>query len=501
MARQKIVVCRTHFLDDRLIGFARSVHGVDGYQVVFAVDESHGSVETHEFEKISLTREAFAPLGLFTEIHDIFWRCGDYPLYLARLRYPQCDTFWLCEYDVTINRAKPVSFFQELDAAHDHDFLASHFRRPEGWWTFQHAMEGRYAEVYRSYFPLVRLSGRALDFAMAERAHASAEMRLIAHHQRPEWPNDEAFIATTLQNNHFRCADYNDLGTFYTRDTFWMSVLLHPTNLPPHDGLLYHCVRSGRQYLKIVLRNWVISPLPEPAEILRLIGQDWSVEDIEQPLKETILAKLDGLGDNPERVMAEGGVVAGVVAHSTEGPVLRAVVLALAEGRMADCLQTFRAWQTQRWWPHLDLLDNVALAKPAWQSSVSQWSTLHNPRIDAEGANNGQIHPDHGFHTEAEARPWWTVDLQQVFALSRVRIHNSRHHGERLNGFRLLASFDGHDWHVIYRSPDTVDFAGAADTPIQIDVHEAARFLRVQVPHSGYLHFREFEAYGTLRPR
>lgn len=501
MARQKIVVCRTHFLDERLVRFARSVHGVDGYQVVFAVDETHGDVETHEFEKISLRREVFAPLGLFTDIGDIFWRCGDYPLYLARLRHPHCDTFWLCEYDVTINRPEPVSFFQELDAAHDHDFLASHFRRPEGWWSFQHAMEDRYSDVWRSYFPLVRVSGRALDFAMAERIESSARIALIPQDHRPEWPNDEAFIATVLQNNGFRCADYNELGRHYTHETFWMTVLVHPTRLPPHDGLIYHSVRSGRQYLKLVFRQGCIAPIPEPAEILRLVGQDWALEEIEQPLKEAILARMEGLGDNPDRVMAENGVVAWVVAQSTAPPVLRAVVLALAEARMLACLQTFRTWQTRRWWPPIDLLDNVALAKPAWQSSVSHWSTPPNARIDAEGANNGQTHRDHGFHTGGEDRPWWTVDLQHVHQLSRVRIHNSRHHGERLNGFRLLASLDGHDWQVIHRSPHTTDLGGESGLLIEIELHDSARFLRVQVPHSGYLHFREFEAYGTVLAR
>lgn len=497
MATQKIVVCRTHFLDDRLVDFARSVHGTDGYRVVFAVDETHGSVETREFEKISLTREAFAPLGLFTGIGDIFWRCGDYPLYLARLRFPECSTFWLCEYDVAINRAEPISFFQEMDAAHDHDFLATHFRRPEEWWSFRHAMTARYAEVWRSYFPLVRLSGRALDFAMAERAAASAEMELIPPERRPEWANDEAFVATVLQNNGFRCADYNDLGTYYTDRTFWMTVLLHPTALPPHDGLIYHCVRTGKQYLKIVTRNWCIIPLPEPSELLRLVGHDWTADAIENPLKETILARLEGVGDNPDRVMADGGVVAQVVARNAEPAILRSVVLALAEARMPECLRVLRHWQVRRWWPHVDLLDNVALARPAWQSSVSHWSAAGGPRADAEGGNNGQLHQNFGFHTGFEEKPWWTVDLQQVHLLSQIRIHNSRTHRERLNGFRLLASLDGHDWRVVHRSPDGVDFAATADSPVRIDLHEAARFLRVQVPHTDYLHFREFEAYGT----
>ena len=496
MSEQKVVVCRTHFVDPRLMAFARGVEAHPDYRVVFAVDESHGTVDTGEFGKLVLSREAFGPLGLFTEIGDIFWRCGDYPLYLARRRFPECDTFWLCEYDVTINRPEPVSFLAELDAAHDHDFLSTHFRRADDWWPFRHAMEGRYERVWRSYFPLVRLSGRGLDFAMAKRAQASAEMRAIPPGHRPEWPNDEVFIATELQNNGFRCADYNELGRHYTYDTFWMTVLLHPTHLPPHDGLIYHAVRSGAQYLKMVSRQSCTNPLPRPQQVLALAGQDWALADIVGPLKETFVVTLHGLGDNPRRVLAADGAIAQALAADGSEPVLRAVALALAESRMVECLDVLRRWQVERWWPRPELLDNLALGKPAWQSSTSRWSVAMNPRLDAEGGNNGELGGDFGFHTEAEPQPWWTVDLLQPYRLREVRVHNRRIHAERLNRFRLLGSLDGAQWRVLHESPPGLEFASDTPMPVRVEVAGTARLIRLQVPHAGYLHVRELEAYG-----
>ncbi|MGI4798125.1 MAG: discoidin domain-containing protein [Janthinobacterium lividum] len=497
MTEQKIVVYRTHFVDDRLMAFARSVHGHHGYQVIFAVDETHGSIDTLEFEKISLTREAFEPLGLYTEISDIFWRCGDYPLYLARLRFPECNIFWLIEYDVTINRAEPIEFFEELDKFHGYDFLSSHFRKPEDWWMFGFRMRAYSEDVYRSYFPLVRLSGRALDFAMVERAKATVDMRLLPNDQHLEWPNDESFIATVLQNGGFRCADYSELGHFYTNQTFWCTVLIHPTSLPPYDGLIYHCVRTGKHYLKLVLRDNWIEPLPEPNELLRLYGIDWSLDEVENPLQEIILAKLKRVGDNPDRVMAEEGIIARVLAQNSQPPVLRAVVKALTHERMRECLHVLRAWQLARWWPHLPILDNVALVKPAWQSSTSNWSKSDDAWIDAEGGNNGRLDVEYGFHTEAETQPWWTVDLMQTYLISKVCIHNRHRHSDRMNGFRLLASVDGHTWRVIHQSADAVDFGKTGDRPIKIELQARARFLRVQIPYFRYLHFREFEAYGV----
>ena len=495
---QNIIVCRTHFVNDRLINFARSIQESHMYRVLFAVDETRGHVDTFEFEKLSLTRQVFEPLSLLTDVHDIFWRCGDYSLYLARQSYPDCDRFWLIEYDVTINRADPVNFFIEIDQAHDHDFLSAHYRKAEDWWTWGYPMKEYSNEVWRAYFPLVRITGRALDFAMAERARVTVGFRQALQERHMEWPNDESFVATTLQNNGFRCSDYNELGLYYTEQTFWMSVLVHPTSLPPYDGMIYHAVRTGKEYLKIVFREWCINPLPEPTELIRLAGIDWKLDEIEYPLKETIMAKLKGIGDNPERVMSPDGIISRLLELNNEAPVLRSVVQALAEARMPECLHVLRSWKVTRWLPTVPILDNVALAKPAWQSSISSWSKNQNAKWDAEGGNNGQTNVDFGFHTDIEPFPWWTVDLMHSYLILQVCIYNRRTHSERLNGFRLLASNDGHVWRVTYQSPSEVSFTDTEEGPIQIDLREKTRFLRVQIPQSYYLHFREFEAYGVL---
>ncbi len=40
------------------------------------------------------------------------------------------------------------------------------------------------------------------------------------------------------------------LGDCYDRTTFFNDVLIHPDDLPPHDGKIYHMVRWGAHYLK-----------------------------------------------------------------------------------------------------------------------------------------------------------------------------------------------------------------------------------------------------------
>ncbi|MGZ5436924.1 MAG: hypothetical protein ACXW3F_12775, partial [Pyrinomonadaceae bacterium] len=50
---------------------------------------------------------------------------------------------------------------------------------------------------------------------------------------------------------------------------------------------------------------------------------------------------------------------------------------------------------------------NLALTRPARQSSTSQWSQPN----DAKGAVDGNVSGGFGFHTESQQNPWWQVDL------------------------------------------------------------------------------------------
>src|SRR6185503_8422180 len=62
---------------------------------------------------------------------------------------------------------------------------------------------------------------------------------------------------------------------------------------------------------------------------------------------------------------------------------------------------------------------NIALNKPARQSSTSGWSKPN----DAQGAVDGQKTGGYGFHTSEEANPWWEVDLGQDCAIGQIVIY------------------------------------------------------------------------------
>jgi FkbM family methyltransferase len=141
---------------------------------------------------------------------------------------------------------------------------------------------------------------------------------------------------------------------------------------------------------------------------------------------------------------------------------------------------------------------NLALGRPALQSSVSPWSKGGDAAIDASGANNGVRDGQMGFHTAYEDRPWWQVDLGHPHLLREVRIYNRASNYDRLNNFTILGSFDGADWFELRKKADSKPFGHHLP-----DYYAAtfvasvfARFVRIQLEGRDYLHFSECEVIG-----
>ena len=143
-------------------------------------------------------------------------------------------------------------------------------------------------------------------------------------------------------------------------------------------------------------------------------------------------------------------------------------------------------------------MKNLALNKPATQSSTSQWSNSRVAEEDARGANNGQISGDYAFHTERERGPWWQVDLQSEFYIRSVVIFNRKAQAHRLRYFSLLGSLDGHHWKRFFSKIDGTDFGDVDDRPYvaEIEGDQPARFVRVRLDGNEYLHFKECQVFG-----
>jgi hypothetical protein len=144
---------------------------------------------------------------------------------------------------------------------------------------------------------------------------------------------------------------------------------------------------------------------------------------------------------------------------------------------------------------------NLALHRPALQSSTSEWSWHDDPATDAAGGNNGQITGFYGFHTEQETRPWWMVDLGSQLRISEVVVYNRMDApgsmDQRAARLCILLSDDGERWHSVYSRTEREPFGGADGTPLRIALgDEAARYVRLTLPGEGVLHLDEVEVYG-----
>ena len=150
-----------------------------------------------------------------------------------------------------------------------------------------------------------------------------------------------------------------------------------------------------------------------------------------------------------------------------------------------------------------------AQASPDWKARVeADWLKQEerrrmSPMIgnvktaeDALGAVDGVKDGKWGFHTNSENEPWWQVDLGEAISLGRVVVFNRCDGGcaGRNVGLLLFISDDGKTWTEFFRH-NGAPFGGVPDNnPLVVPMNGTkTRFVRLQLPHEGYLHLDEVE--------
>ncbi len=136
---------------------------------------------------------------------------------------------------------------------------------------------------------------------------------------------------------------------------------------------------------------------------------------------------------------------------------------------------------------------DIARGKPATQSSLSQWSKPN----DAQGAVNGTPTGFFGFCTRLESNPWWQVDLETNVALDEVLVFNRLDcERARAYSFVLKLGLESGEFHQVH-AQGGVPFGGIDGMPARIKLDGAvARYVRIELPHEGYLHLDAVEVYA-----
>ena len=107
-----------------------------------------------------------------------------------------------------------------------------------------------------------------------------------------------------------------------------------------------------------------------------------------------------------------------------------------------------------------------------------------------------------GFHTGQDAKPWWQVDLGQPHPLAQVRLWNRSDtdgSAQRASKFLILLSNDGKAWREVYQHNGQIFYGYRMPdrSPLVVKLTNAeARFVRVQLPGTEFLHLDEVEVIG-----
>jgi hypothetical protein len=150
------------------------------------------------------------------------------------------------------------------------------------------------------------------------------------------------------------------------------------------------------------------------------------------------------------------------------------------------------------------VLPNIALNKPALQSSISPWSIGKTVAQDAALGNNGLISGRSSFHTDKENQPWWSVDLGGVHQVYGARIFNRlEQEALTMRGARFRIDVRGgatNEWLLVRMKNDESIFGGADGYPFIWVANKPvlAREVRVKLLTENFLHFEEIQIFGQL---
>ena len=240
-----MILVRATRLSETTVLMAEKLAAASGQEIAFVLDGRHPVKIFTSRPKIMLTPDACTALGLYCP-SDFAWRCGDYGIYLARQRFADVERFWLIEDDIRIAGGSPAAFFESFESEPEIDFLACNYRRARSDWDWYFNASGRDVLTFRCNFGIVRLSARAIDALLAKRVEQAKRPQ-----RRKLCPNDEGFVATTLSNGDFRCADFNDFGQiFYDDNTMSLDRPMRGETFAPATSspMIYHPVLWGADY-------------------------------------------------------------------------------------------------------------------------------------------------------------------------------------------------------------------------------------------------------------
>jgi mono/diheme cytochrome c family protein len=146
-----------------------------------------------------------------------------------------------------------------------------------------------------------------------------------------------------------------------------------------------------------------------------------------------------------------------------------------------------------------DLLTADFLRQAELRESKAGQRAAQTPEDDARGGCDGVKNGQWGFHTEREPQPWWQVDLGDQYHITKILVFNRCDTvASRASKLNIILSTDGQTWTKVYEHDGTVFYGQTDGKPLIVRLSEqVARYVRVQLPGTDYLHLDEVEVYSS----
>ena len=259
------VLMKVHYWDDfaerRLRHLLSKVETGDVY--VF-VDETHGPVgQIAHDHVIRATERDMAKLEvLLYPLAKVFWYNIDYPLYYFYLQNKSYDYYLMCEHDAVFNI--DIDEFVRMADRDRVDYVG--FPLAQSSWPLR-TCEGVYPKSFKLYQWLSCISlhsRRSVEFLLERRQVLG---RRYTAGEITNWPNNEAFIPTEMQNNGFVVRKLGDFGKVEKYD-WWPPS--HEDDLPLlEDQAFLHPVLDERRYVASCIQQSNLRSYFSPGSQLR----------------------------------------------------------------------------------------------------------------------------------------------------------------------------------------------------------------------------------------
>lgn len=134
-----------------------------------------------------------------------------------------------------------------------------------------------------------------------------------------------------------------------------------------------------------------------------------------------------------------------------------------------------------------DNLINIALNSTVMFSSKSKWSHDDDEReiITAEHDK------DFSFHTNKEKNPYVLLDLNNIYLIHSICIHNRRNCQNRANTIKVEISVDNNEFEIIHSGfvyfSDKIEF--------NINNLKKCRYVKISLEDTEYFHLRKIEVF------